>query len=109
MYGSQWSNKFGSKPSELWSEAISKLSDDQIGIGLHECVKTYRDFPPSVHGFVACATQSIDNIARTNLSVSNTDEQLNASRQLAIAAPNTPNTPDECRELLRTMLGIEKR
>nr|WP_143341585.1 hypothetical protein [Crenothrix polyspora] len=53
MYGTLWINAYGTTPTELWANAITGLSGEQIKLGLACCLKCPDRFPPSLPEFMA--------------------------------------------------------
>lgn len=55
MYGPKWTSQAGEKPTELWSKAVSALSDDQVRTALGKCIKSGDRWPPSLPEFLTLA------------------------------------------------------
>ena len=57
LFGHTWVSQYGASPNgiagETWSGVLADLTDDQLALGLRECVVLGGEFPPSAPKFRA--------------------------------------------------------
>ncbi len=84
-YGAKWSEAYGPKPLDLWTESIDDLTDGQISYGIRKVIRDTPIFPPTLGQFVqACNDMPVPKVE----SGPSLQEQLVA--YVVLKHPNMP-------------------
>lgn len=62
MFGAAFRTAYGEKPNRIWTDAISKLSDDECRQGLTRLAREERKYPANLTEFVEACKPKIHGV-----------------------------------------------